>query len=691
MPDFFGTTGNDILTGTADDDYIEGRGGADTIDAGDGNDTVVLTAQLGNFGTINGGAGIDTLRIDRMVTPASAMGPYGPYLLDLAPLSQTATTVISGFERLAFNSQVGDVMNVALLFGGAAGQINQIGPGLSANAELIGGGGLDTLSLSYNASVAGGVVTAPSFTYSNWQTSARAYYAGDRVQISITGAFGATLSGSAHTGIQSLFGGAGSDTINGSDDMDLISGGAGGSDFLYGNGGDDTLLVVNSYFITLGSGAIGAETTRTGAGTLFDGGSGFDFLLLGGNVNFQGTLTNIEGLSLAPGYVNPNNSGGSISFGSQYATRATFSGATFATLPSNLLVDGQGSVVINLADTGVTFDGSAIQFDVGADVTFEIVSGAGNDTVTGTTGTDVLYAQGGSDTLNGLGGDDTLWLSNAAASAQGGDGDDAFILMANGGGSNIAGGAGHDVLVVQQNLTPTYNILTGTLSGIEEVLLTGTALVMSGTQFANGLAADGSISGSGALVVVMDAGVNFSASGLTMNTSNVVFNVIGSTATDIIKANANAINIINGGDSNDQIRGGKLGDNITGGNGNDKIIGWLGADTLTGGAGVDQFRYVTAADSGPGAAADHITDFVSGTDKLNFTAIDANPGTPAIDPLTYIGNTAFHATGAAEVRWGDSGVNLVVQVDLDGNGTVDMEIVLDNLAGQALTSGDFML
>ena len=698
MPIFTGTTGNDTLTGTVDADTIIGNGGADTIDAGDGADTVVLTAQLNAspnpFGTIDGGAGIDTLQIERSYTPYNLQGGLGLYALSLAFLQQTfqgvtPITVITGFERLAFNSLAGDVLSVTLLYGGTSGQVNQIGPALSADATLIGGAGQDNLSLTYTASVAGGVVTAPSFTYSNWDTVTRAYLGGDRVGIGIVGPNGVTINGSAHIGVQNLNGGVGNDTINGSDDMDLISGGSGGSDLLFGNGGDDTLQLINTYLINPSTGAIGAESTRTGAGSTYNGGTGTDFLLLGGNVNFQGTIVDIEGLVLVPQYTNTN-AGSNLGAGSQYYTTATFSGATFSAMPANLIVDGVGTVVVNLANGGAAFNGSAFQFDAGSEVTCNIVAGDGNDSVTGTISTDILYALGGSDSLNGLAGDDTIWLYDAAASAQGGADDDTFLLMANGGGSNINGGAGYDTLSVEEHLTPFNNTLTGTLAGIEEIQLVGKTLIMNGTQFATGLATNGVISGAGTLVVAMVAGTNFLAQGLAMNTASVAFNVIGSSGADIIKANANAVNIINSGDSNDQVRGGALNDQINGGNGNDKIIGFTGADTLTGGAGADQFRYLFASDSTVGAR-DHITDFLAGTDKFNFSLLDADPVAAGRQALTFIDTLAFSATGTAQVRYGVSGADLLVQVDLDGNGTADMEIVLDGASAQTLTGGDFML
>lgn len=690
MPIFTGTTGNDTLTGTAFADTITGNGGSDTIDAGDGDDTVILTAQTMPFGVINGGAGIDTLQIDRMYTPINAQGPAGAYLFQFVPLSQafsgvTPLTMISGFERLAFNSLAGDLFSVSMLYGGSAGQVNQIGPALAANAELIGGAGIDILTLNYVASTAGGVVNAPNFTYTNWTTPTRAYQNGDRVSVVISGPNGATLNGSAHSGIQSLFGGVGSDTINGSNDMDLIGGGAGGADFLYGNGGDDAFSLVNTYSINPNTGAISAETTRTGANTLFDGGSGTDFLILGGNVNFQGTLANIEGLYLSPSYTNTN-AGSTIALGSQYSTFVQFSSAAWASLPSDLIVDGSGTVLIRAVAAGATIDLSGVVFETGSSVLFDLRGDAGNDTLTGTARNDGFSSSLGVDVMNGLAGSDTFYLYNPAGAANGGADNDTFFFYSGAQASNVAGGSGNDLLYAVVD-----TVLTGSITEMETIGLQSASLTMSGSTFANGFAANSNIFGTGTIIVNMDAGTSFLGQRLVMNTTTVSFNIVGSTGVDIIKATVNAVNVINGGDSGDQIRGGALADTINGGEGNDKIIGFTGADLLTGGNGADQFRYLFATDSGVGGAADHITDFLAGTDKFNFSLLDADPVASGRQALTFINTAAFSATGTAQVRYGVSGADLLVQVDLDGNGTADMEIILDTAAAQTLTSGDFIL
>ena len=64
--------------------------------------------------------------------------------------------------------------------------------------------------------------------------------------------------------------------MNGSNGVEFLNGEAGVNQH-YGNGGDDTLVIINS-----------AATAFTGADSLFDGGEGVDTFGVGGPVNFQG-------------------------------------------------------------------------------------------------------------------------------------------------------------------------------------------------------------------------------------------------------------------------------------------------------------------------------------------------------------------------------------------------------------------
>lgn len=67
-------------------------------------------------------------------------------------------------------------------------------------------------------------------------------------------------------------------------------------------------------------------------------------------------------------------------------------------------------------------------------------------------------------------------------------------------------------------------------------------------------------------------------------------------------------------------------ENLRGNSLNNVIIGMGGADVLTGDAGQDVFRYLNLSDSGITIAAqDRITDFLPRLDKIDLSALDANP------------------------------------------------------------------
>ena len=71
-------------------------------------------------------------------------------------------------------------------------------------------------------------------------------------------------------------------------------------------------------------------------------------------------------------------------------------------------------------------------------------------------------------------------------------------------------------------------------------------------------------------------------------------------------------------------------DNLVGGEGDDILVGAAGADAMTGGSGSDTFRYLATSDS-TAAVQDTITDFVTGTDRIDLTAL--NPTSVSVGRL----------------------------------------------------------
>ena len=114
---------------------------------------------------------------------------------------------------------------------------------------------------------------------------------------------------------------------------------------------------------------------------------------------------------------------------------------------------------------------------------------------------------------------------------------------------------------------------------------------------------------------------------------------------------------------------------LRGGAAADTLAGRGGADVLEGGAGADLFVYETAGDS-TAAAMDAILDFQSGQDKIDLRAFAG---------LRWTGtNPAAHGVWQAQ-----SGADVHVFADTDGDGVADLKIALKNVA-VTLDTKDFL-
>ncbi len=319
--------------------------------------------------------------------------------------------------------------------------------------------------------------------------------------------------------------------------------------------------------------------------------------------------------------------------------------------------------------------GTLIENAVGGNGNDVLIGNAADNTLTGRGGFNQIYGGGGSDTIN----------ANGSDSAFGEDGDDTVYITGGGGGGSFEGGAGTDVLTITSNVTGL-----SALSGFESLVLSSNWLTLTSTQVATWLSGSMPISGSGILFVDMDPDVLLFGSALNIAPgSGFLLYVRGSAGIDVVKAPFELASWIFGNEGTDQLRGSNLSDLIDGGDGNDKIMGLAGGDSLYGGAGNDQFRYLFATDSVVDAS-DMIQDFVIGEDRLDFRALDADLLAPGRQTLTLIGNAAFNINGTAQVRYADVDADLLVEVDLNGDGAADMQIWLTGLAGQSLTGTDFL-
>ena len=561
--DFIGTTGNDSLPASAGlnggDDTFLTNGGRDTVSGGEGNDTLTINAAVVGGSNLSGGAGTDTLLITNFVAQTvgySIVNPAG--ILNSAVQIVGPGSVFSSFERVVFDSDVDTSVNLILGIGGSIGTTifpNYLTTG--GIGELVGGAGFDALALAAVYSSAPGApasytITAPTFTYTNWTTPDRAYLPGDRIVVTVSGNAGGVINGTAHAGVQGITGGSANDTINGSNDMDLLAG-AGGLNQIFGNGGNDTLVLINNQTILNQSGTIvyQPETTFNGFGSTFDGGDGFDFLLFGGNVFFGGTVANIEGIYLSPAITPPLPAtvpGTTTSTVIQRDAFVVMDSAVFAQLPTDLLVAGVGTIEIDVA-SGASLDLSGIQFDEGANVKFEIYAGDGNGT-----------------SIVGSSGEDYIAFGNGNQTATGGAGEDRFSFS--GGGNTVT-----DFTDGEDKIDLSDSDITSKARLDQFLSLVGGGISQVGDD------------------VVLQAFTPEEGS-ITITLQN--FQLGNLDATDFIFAPAPTGPLfLSGGPSTDILFGGAFNDTIQGNDGDDIIFTGGGHDSVDGGAGNDAIIFDT--------------------------------------------------------------------------------------------------
>jgi serralysin len=125
-------------------------------------------------------------------------------------------------------------------------------------------------------------------------------------------------------------------------------------------------------------------------------------------------------------------------------------------------------------------------------------------------------------------------------------------------------------------------------------------------------------------------------------------------------------------------------DMLDGGAGNDRIQGGTGRDELAGGYDSDVFVYRSARESKAGAA-DVITDFASGEDRIDLAAIDADSRSASVnESFRFIGSGGF--TTAGDLRITALGM---LEADTDGDGDADFAIKLPGRPH--LVESDFIL
>ena len=180
------------------------------------------------------------------------------------------------------------------------------------------------------------------------------------------------------------------------------------------------------------------------------------------------------------------------------------------------------------------------------------------------------------------------------------------------------------------------------------------------------------------------------------------------TLTDVVEPiiGNNRPNLLTGSSNGELIDGRGGNDTIRGNGGDDTIVGGRGSDQMSGGAGKDVFVFKDVSDSpvdgpnnqswwnrgGDNGHHDVISGFVHGADKIDLSAIDADPSHHGNQAFAFRGTGGVvHQPGQLYVRYFSlSGRDVtIVSADTDGDGVPDLQIELKGHIG--LTGGDFVL
>ncbi|WLG82307.1 glycosyl hydrolase family 28-related protein [Pseudomonas cucumis] len=360
-------------------------------------------------------------------------------------------------------------------------------------------------------------------------------------------------------------------------------------------------------------------------------------------------------------------------------------------LGADTMTGGNGNdvyVVDNASDRVVETNTSTSQIDtVQASVSWTLganlenlvltgvsaINGTGNERdnfITGNAANNVLNGAAGADSMSGGDGNDTYYVDNA----------DDTVIETN---SNAAPGVVDSVhsslaaYTLSNNVERLYIDSTGAANGTGNAL-DNTLFAGAGNNVLDGRDGNDTVSFERALSGVTvnlstSAQQNTAESGL--DTLKFFENLTGSAYADSLSGNS-AANVLNGGAGNDT---------LVGGSGDDRLIGGAGTDNLTGGTGADTYAFGALSDMGVGALRDVINGFKSTEgDLLDFTGLDANPLTTAVDAFTFIGSNAFDpADATGQLRFADG----ILYGSVNAGATPEFEIQLVGI--QELHASDF--
>ncbi len=495
-----------------------------------------------------------------------------------------------------------------------------------------------------------------------------------------------------------LTGGSGADQLFGQSDNDILNG-RGGTDLLFGGAGNDALTGGDGDDQMFGQGGDDRMIWNPGDDSdLMEGGSGEDTAELNGANGAETFAVTANGARVRAERVDP----------------APFSLDIGTT--ENLVINANGG------DDVISASGNLAPL-----IKLTIDGGAGNDTINGGNGADVLLGGGGDDFIDGNQGNDIAFLGagddefqwdpgDGSDVVEGQDGTDTMLFNGAGGDENFVASANGERVTFLRNvgnivmdlneverselnaLGGTDNVVVNDLSGtdVTEVdidlagILGGTAGDGSvDTVRVNGTNGDDTVkvlaSGTSATVEGLSAVVKIA--NLEPTDELVVSGGAGDDTIDATTVPGGVMKLtLDGGAGNDTINGGNGADLLLGGDGDDFIDGNQGADIAFLGAGDDDFQW------DPGDGSD-VVEGQDGTDTMLFNGsgvneiFDASANGERVTFLRSAGNLVMDLNDVERIELNALGGSDTVLVnDLSGTDVTEVDVDLAGILGG--TTGD---
>lgn len=694
MSTYIGTSGSDSLLGSTGRDYISTYEGNDTLDGG--NDSSV--------DTLVGGTGDDTYQIHNNsdiiidslgtdVIQLAADFSLKEYKIKNNSIETLDASLLSMNMVLIGNNNYDKTIiagsgNDSLVGGksydileGGSGDDTLYGGNDSFGDSLVGGDGDDTYIIKDSNDTISDTSGTNTIKFAKGFVMNSEYeqfdldndYRYNKSQISIIDASALSRGFAQLSGNYNM-----PTTIIGSSGNDNISGGS-SSDSLFGGKGKD--ILDSGWGFDMLDGGIGNDSLYGGhdEDELF-GGSGND-LLVGDdgeryqfNQNYNDTLYGGDGNDFLTEAVYYDGGSGNDTF-YVYDT----SGIT--------IVDSSGK------DSVITYGASQIQSIAAfADVENLAISQAYyNYIIYGNSKNNILVGSGGADTL---GGTDSLVSGSGAGNdtLYGSSGDDVYYVNNSGDRVKEYADEGTDTVIIDGEYNAPSFSLSANVENLDLSEITGVTKKMT----ING-------NSSGNKITSNDTYGNYfkiyaGAGNDTVYGGSASDYIEGGTGDDLIYGYSGADTIL-GGSGDDLLNGGAGNDSIVGGVGSDNLYGGAGNDVLTGGSGHDIYSFnagdgldiITATDFGDIIVIDaDISDLFFYTDIKKNLYIDYTDGTG-----TSVGNDAieilkgkYNSSTAIWVGDHSISVNSVIQAigSTAASGVTDvLTVSSETISNQQLT------